>query len=51
MPPQTSITDVLSGNVPVKVDVSINYTVMAILVAGIFIAVTLGVIIARQVVK
>lgn len=48
MPPKSSITDVLSGNVPVRLEASVDPKTVTYLVAGIFIAVLAGVIIARK---
>ena len=44
-----TITDVLSGKAPLKFDVSIDMKTLSMLVAGIFIAVLAGVVIARKI--
>jgi hypothetical protein len=44
----TSLTDVISGKAPLKFEVAVDMKTVIILVSGIFLAVVLGVIIARK---
>lgn len=45
---QGSIVDVLSGKQSLKFSISMDYTTIAVLTLGVFVAVTIGVIIARK---
>ncbi len=44
-----SLTDVISGKAPLKFEVAVDMKTVIILVSGIFLAVVIGVIIARKV--
>lgn len=48
MEEQSSITDVLSGNAAVKVEIGIDTESIIYLAAGVFVAVLLGVLLVKK---
>lgn len=47
MEPKGSVLDVISGKESIKVSVAMDYTTIAILCAGIFLAVIAGIVVTR----